>query len=220
MIYKAVIFDLDGTLIDSMGVWHRVDGEFLAKRGITVPPDLFQNVEGGNSITEIAQYFKEKFDFQDSPESIIAEWTEMVRKHYMQDVKLKPGAKEFLEMLHRQNIKMGVGTSNSLELANIVLEANGVLSYFETIVAGCSNLRGKPFPDIFLRVASQLDTSPNNCIVMEDVLVGVQAAHAAEMQVWAIEDANSAWEASAIREEADFYASDYRQIQRYWEQIH
>lgn len=156
MQFNTVIFDLDGTLIDSMGVWQQVDHEFLSKRGIAVPDDLFKDVEGGNSIVEIAHYFKRKFGITDAPEAIIEEWVTMVRTHYMNDVMLKPGAAEFVKLLHDSGIKMGVGTSNTRELAEIVLQANGVLPYFSSIVAGCSDIKGKPFPDIFLRVASSL----------------------------------------------------------------
>lgn len=219
MQYGNVIFDLDGTLIDSMGVWQQVDYEFLSKRGIAVPSDLFQDVEGGNSIVEIAHYFKRKFGITDAPEAIIEEWVGMVREHYRADVKLKPGAADFIKLLHDSGIPMGVGTSNTRELAEIVLEANGVLPYFSSIVAGCSDIKGKPFPDIFLRVASSLNATPQQCLVLEDVLVGVQAAHAAGMQVWAVHEKCSAWEADAIRAEADFYAQGYSEIMQKWREL-
>jgi HAD superfamily hydrolase (TIGR01509 family) len=219
MNFNTVIFDLDGTLIDSMGVWQQVDHEFLSKRGIPVPDDLFKDVEGGNSIVEIAHYFKRKFGIADAPEAIVAEWSAMVRQHYHSDVMLKPGAAEFIKLLHASGIRMGVGTSNTRELAEIVLQANGVLPYFSAIVAGCSDIKGKPFPDIFLRVASSLDADPRKCLVLEDVLVGVQAAHAAGMQVWAVQEECSAWEADAIRAEADFYARNYNEILQKWREL-
>ena len=78
MKYKAVIFDLDGTLIDSMGIWIQVDKEYLEKRNIPVPSDLFEDVPEGNSFNEICQYFKDKFKLPDTIEEIGAEWTEML----------------------------------------------------------------------------------------------------------------------------------------------
>ncbi len=212
MKYKAVIFDLDGTLIDSMGIWIRVDKEYLEIRNIPVPDDLFKDVKTGNSFNEICQYFKDKFDLPDSIEEIGAEWTNMVEKHYKTDVKLKPGAHEFLQFLKENKIKMGVGTSNSKHLAETVLKANNVLEKFDSIVAGCDDIKGKPFPDIFLKVAEELNEAPKDCLVIEDVLIGVQAAKRAGMDVFAIYDEHAAYETDKIKQTSDFYAESFDEI--------
>ena len=94
--FKAVIFDMDGTLIDSMQLWRNVDKDFLHSRGLKVPPDLFAELPQGNSFIQTAQYFKDRFGLPDSPESIMQEWTKMVSKHYETDIELKPGAIELL----------------------------------------------------------------------------------------------------------------------------
>ena len=113
MKYKAVIFDLDGTLIDSMGIWIQIDKEYLEIRNIPVPADLFKDVKTGNSFKEICQYFKDKFNLSDSIEEIGTEWTSMVEEHYKTDVKLKSGAKELINYLSMNNVKMAIGTSNT-----------------------------------------------------------------------------------------------------------
>lgn len=212
MKYKAVIFDLDGTLIDSMGIWIQVDKEYLQMRGIPVPDNLFMDVEGGNSFNEICLYFKKKFNLPESIEEIGVEWTRMVAEHYKNDVKLKPGAFELLQFLKEKNIKIGVGTSNSKYLAETVLQANGVLRVFDSIIAGCDDIKGKPFPDIFLKAAKELNLLPRDCLVIEDVLVGVQAAKHAGMDVYAIYDEHAAHETEKIKQNADFYAEDFWEI--------
>ena len=212
MKFKAVIFDLDGTLIDSMGIWNQVDVEFLQRRNISVPDDLFKDMKAGNSFIEVAEYFIQKFALPYSPQKIMDEWTEMVAEHYRKDVKLKPGAKEFLDLLKKNKIKMGVGTSNNEFLAKIVLQANGILDYFDSIIIGKEEIKGKPFPDIFLKVASELNVKPKNCLVIEDVLVGVQAAKNAGMTVYAIYDEYSEPDKNEIKKIADFYADDFEQI--------
>jgi HAD superfamily hydrolase (TIGR01509 family) len=212
MKYKAVIFDLDGTLIDSMLVWINVDKEYLTKRNIPVPDDLFKDVEGGNNFVEIAHYFKKKFNLPDSIEEICSEWTNMVAEYYKKDVKLKPGALELLQFLKEKDIRIGVGTSNSKYLAETVLQANGVLVYFDSIIAGCDDIKGKPFPDIFLKAAKELNVLPQDCLVIEDVLVGVQAAKNAGMDIYAIYDEYAAHETEQIKQNADFYAEDFGKI--------
>lgn len=212
MKYKAVIFDMDGTLIDSMGIWIQVDKEYLKMRNIPVPDDLFKDVTTGNSFKEICRYFKDKFDLPDSIEEIGAEWTGMVEEHYKTDVKLKTGAHEFLKFLEENNIKIGVGTSNSKHLAETVLKANNVLEKFDSIVTGCEDIKGKPFPDIFLKAAEELNIAPKDCLVIEDVFIGVQAAKKAGMDVYAIYDEHAAYETEKIKQTADFYAEEFSEI--------
>lgn len=212
MKFKAVVFDLDGTLIDSMGLWSQVDREFLGKRNIPVPDDLFDDIEVGNSYVEVAEHFKQKFNLPDSVESIMNEWTEMVAWHYQHDIPLKAGAKEFLTFLHEKGIKIGVGTSNIHHLAEIVLSANDVWHYVDAVVDGQENLRGKPMPDIFLRVAEKLGVKPEECLVIEDVIAGVMAAKNAGMTAFAVEDDYSLKDKDHIKKYVDFYARDFHEI--------
>ncbi len=212
MKYKAVIFDLDGTLIDSMGIWIQIDKEYLQMRNIPVPDDLFKDVKTGNSFKEICQYFKDKFALPDTIEEIGAEWTSMVEEHYKTDVKLKPGAKEFIKHLSLNNVKMAIGTSNTKYLTETVLRANGVLNYFDSIVAGCEDIKGKPFPDIFLKAAEEINVAPEDCLVIEDTLHGVLAAHNGGMDAFAVFDDNDTHEVNAIKKKVDFYAGSFNEI--------
>ncbi len=190
MDFKAIIFDLDGTLIDSMGLWRLVDRDFLHKRGIAVPRDLFDHLPQGNSFIQTAQYFKDRFGLADSADEIMAEWTLMVGWHYANDVKLKSGAEKLVQKLHLAGIPIGLGTSNSRELAQKVLSHCGIWDCFASVVTGDMHLLGKPFPDIYLRGSQELNTSPADIIVVEDTLTGIQAAKAAGMRAVAIYDAD------------------------------
>jgi HAD superfamily hydrolase (TIGR01509 family) len=212
MQYKAIIFDLDGTLIDSMQLWRQVDVEFLTKRGIDVPADLFDSIPGGNGFTQTALYFKERFGLDDSVESIMDEWTYMVEQHYSSDVILKEGVYELLQAIRKSDILMGLATSNSLHLARTVLQANGILSWFSALSTGDMQLRGKPYPDIFLNCARMLEVEPEACLAIEDTLTGVQAAKAAGMRTFAIFDEDSIpfWE--QIKKVADLAFEDYTML--------
>ncbi|MDZ4122358.1 MAG: HAD family phosphatase [Candidatus Cloacimonadaceae bacterium] len=210
--YKAVIFDLDGTLIDSMQIWRKVDAEFLGNRGIVVPEDLFDHLPNGNSFIQTAQYFKDRFGLADSVESIMQEWTDMVTFHYEHDIALKPGVRELLQRLHDAEVKIGLGTSNSLFLAQKVLKLNGIWHYFDAAVTGEQVKLGKPFPDIYLGVAAKLGLAPETCLVIEDTLTGVQAGKAAGMHVIAIydEDSKPLWD--KIKAAADDFILNHAEL--------
>jgi len=210
--YNAVIFDLDGTLIDSMSIWRQVDADFLGKRGIEVPDDLFDHLPLGNSYNQTAQYFKDRFALEDSVESIMNEWTEAVKWHYRHDITLKDGVHEIISKLRSMSVPLAVGTSNHDDLATDVLTLHELINHFDTIVTGTHDMLGKPFPDIFLKAAGELNVKPEDCIVIEDTLNGVRAAKAAGMYAIAIRDEDSApyWE--QIISEADYHADNYREI--------
>lgn len=212
MSYKCIIFDLDGTLIDSMQLWRRVDEEFLNSRGIEVPTDLFDHLPQGNSFIQTAQYFKDRFDLADTVDSIMREWTNMVSWHYSNDVQLKQGAGELVKLIHKHGIPIGLGTSNSRELADRALTNNAIHHYFSAFVTGDMHLMGKPFPDIYLKCAEMLNMHPSECLVIEDTLTGVQAAKNAGMGVYAIYDADSHGHQEAISSIANGTFLDYASL--------
>lgn len=216
---EAVIFDLDGTLIDSMGIWQQVDIEFLQERGISVPKNLFEDLEGGNSFNEIAQYFKDKFNLTESVSEISLVWTKMVETHYKEDIAIKPGVKKVLQFLQSNNIKLAVGTSNSLFLAQAALQSNKISEYFSAFTTGEEEIKGKPFPDIFLKSAERLAVEPSNCVVIEDTLEGVRAAKNAQMYTIAIKDKYSEKNTSLIKNYANFYAENFHQILNHLKQL-
>lgn len=195
-----------------MQLWRQVDHDFLTRRGIEVPADLFDQIPLGNNFIGTAEYFKERFGLPDSIESIMEEWNAMLRGHYENDVELKPGAGELLETLAQKGVPIGLGTSNSLELSSKVLAQHGIWHYFNSVVTGDMPLKGKPFPDIYLKVAQELNLEPSRCLVVEDTLTGVQAAKAAGMTVVAIHDEDSIPFATQIRDLADAFVLNHYEL--------
>lgn len=205
---QAVIFDLDGTLVDSMWMWPAIDEEYLGAFGQTVPEDLQSSIEG-MSFSETALYFKVRFQIPDSLAAIKNRWNEMAYEKYTNEVPLKPGVREFLEELQERGIRMGIATSNSAELAQAVLAALGVESYFQVIATSCEVAVGKPAPDIFLHVAKRLGAEPEHCLVFEDVVAGIRAGKSAGMQVIAVADAFSSQDEERKKALADGYIQDF-----------
>jgi len=208
---KGVIFDLDGTLVDSMWVWGLINIEYLNSRGIDVPSNLNRDIEG-MSFTETAIYFKEKFKLPDTIEEIKGEWNSMARDYYANKINLKEGVLDFLNLLKSKNYKIGIGTSNHRELVDLVLKRNGIYDYFDTIRTACEVGKSKPFPDIFLKVAEDLGLSPEECLVFEDTYAGVLAAKRAGMKVIAISDELSLPYKEDINELADQYIENFINI--------
>ncbi len=208
---KAVIFDLDGTLVDSMGIWRNVDIEFLERRGIPLPEDLPQELES-MEFMEVARYFKERFSLPDTPSEIAAEWTDMAMDQYLYKISMKPGLKEFLEFLKKRKIPLGIASSNHMDLVRAALKGHGLEEYFSVIVT-CSDVeRAKPEPDVYLEAARRLGAAPSDCMVFEDIPVGIRAGKSAGMRTCAVQDSYSQCQDGEKRRLADYYIESYAQV--------
>lgn len=204
----AVIFDLDGSLVDSMWMWRAIDIEYLGRFGIPLPEDLQSKIEG-MSFSETAVYFKEFFHIPDSLEKIKDDWNRMAWDKYTNEVPLKPGIPEFLRGCREHGIKLGIATSNSRELVENIVEVHKLRDYFSCIMTGCDVAHGKPAPDIYLAVSEKLRVNPERCLVFEDIIPGIQAGKSAGMKVCAVEDAYSLQTKDNKKALADFYIEDY-----------
>jgi HAD superfamily hydrolase (TIGR01509 family) len=207
----AVIFDMDGTLIDSMWMWESLDVEYLKKHGISMPADLQKEIEG-MSFSETADYFKQRFELSASIEQIKEEWNQMAWEKYNSEVPLKEGALALLKHLKQHNIKAGIATSNSRELADLVLKKLKITEYFDSIRTSCEVEKGKPAPDVYLLVAKDLHVSSERCLVFEDVVQGIMAGKNAGMKVCAVYDKFSEKDDAIKKELADYYIDSMTEV--------
>ncbi len=208
---KAMIFDLDGTLVDSMWVWDQIDIDYLGRLGYEVPQDLQPAIEG-MGFTEVAVYFKERFHIPDSIEEIKKTWQDMAMEQYCYKIPLKPGVCDFLNYVKSQGMKTAVASSNDRKLIESALVCHGIREYFDCIITACEVKKGKPAPDVYLEAARRLQTDPSECLVFEDIVPGILAGKSAGMKVCAVEDDYSIPQREEKRKTADYYIRSYDEI--------
>jgi HAD superfamily hydrolase (TIGR01509 family) len=209
--FKAAIFDLDGTLIDSMWVWDKIDQDYFSYHGLSVPQDLKNNI---NHLTfeETAIYFKKEYNILDSIDVILNTWNSMAFDHYTHNITLKKGALELLDYFKSSNIKIGLATSNSKTLLNAALKSTNTLHYFDCITTTDEVKKGKNNPDVYLLTAKKLGVPPTECIVFEDILEAVNGAKKAEMKVIAVHDKASDYQKEALIKAADNYINNFDEL--------
>ncbi len=203
---KGLIFDFDGTLVDSLKLWEEVDVDFLSARGLECPEDLQRSIEG-MGLRDCALYFQRRFSLTESVESMIAEWSTMVKEKYF-SLPWKEGSIEFLSYAKDKSYPMALATSNQKDLVAEILEHRGLTHIFSAIAT--SDLVGapKPEPDVFLEAARQIGMDAKDCIVFEDTFSGIEGAKRAGMRTIAVYDSHMGnWE--EVRDHADHHIYDY-----------
>ena len=208
---ECAVFDLDGTLLDSSWVWEKVDEKFLGDRGFQVPDDYVDEISPLGA-ERAAVYTIERFGLNEDKDDIVREWIKMAKKEYATEVVCKPYAKEFLEELHKLNIKMAVATSSDRELFMKTLEREGILKYFQKIVTVDEVERGKGYPDIYEEAARRIKVNPHKCLVFEDILAGVTGASLGEFNVVAVFDEKSKHNWEKIKSISKYSINDYKEL--------
>lgn len=208
---EAIIFDVDGTIADSMWMWKQIDIEYLGRFGIELPPDLQKNIEG-MSFRETAHYFKEYFNISDSVEKMMSDWNAMAANKYRYEIPLKEGVLTFFDGCRRRGVYLGIVTSNSAELLGYLLKAHNLENYFDVIITGSDGLKGKPAPDMYLEAAKRLAVSPKKCLVFEDIIPGILAGKSAGMKVCAIDDLYSRDVILEKKKEADYFIESFIEL--------
>ena len=210
---KGAIFDLDGTLLDSMGVWRRIDEDFLGKRGICVPDDYLKAITAKN-FQDAADYTIERFGLKESADAIMTEWFDMAIDAYTNDVVLKPFVKEYMQMLRENDIKIAAATSSDARLFEPCLKHHGIYEWFDAFSVTAEVKRGKGHPDVYENAAEKLGLKAAGCVVYEDILKGVEGAKLGGFYVIGVEDVHSSYEKEEIQKEADRYITTFEELMR------
>ena len=208
---EAFIFDMDGTLVDSMGLWKDIDVEYLSSKDIPFPENLQKDLEG-MCFKDTAKYFKKRFKIEDSLETIETTWNDMAEYKYSHEVDLKQGVLDILSFAKENGIKLGIATSNSRRLTDALLKAKGLDDTFDYVLTGCESLKSKPDPEIYLTAAAALGVKPEKCLVFEDIVAGIMAGKNAGMRVCCVDDKYSAYCLEDKKKLSDYYIYSYEDI--------
>lgn len=209
--FRGAIFDLDGTLLDSMEIWAKIDERFLAKRGIPLPPDYVEKVTPMDYPTAAA-YTIARFALPETPEAVIRDWKEMSRQAYRSEVALKPGAGEYLRLLKGRGVKLAVATAQVPELYEPALKHNKIYPLFDAFADRSEAARGKGFPDVYLLAARRLGLSARDCVVFEDISVGIRGAKAGGFRTCGVYDSRSDYERDEILRVSDRYIVSFQEL--------
>ncbi len=184
---KAVIFDMDGTLIDSTSLWHDIDREFFRKRGMEIPSDYAQKIVH-LGLSEAAKFTKLEYGIKESEQEIIDEWHQMSIDMYTHDVELKSGALELLEFFKKNNTPMAIATANDDKLYMPCLKRLNIGHYFD-FVADVNNVKeGKHSAKIYEYLAEKMNSLKENVLVLEDMPTCVKTAYKAGFITVAVYD--------------------------------
>ena len=209
---KAVILDMDGTLIDSMGIWHEIDKQFFAEHHLT-PPENFSNQVNKMTMQEWAEYFVKNFHIPLTESQIIHRIEEMASEYYEKTISSKPYVLEFLDFLDKHYLPYGIATATYRSSAKAVLSRLGILNRMQFILTAEDVPTCKKTPEMFLQAGHLLNSIPEQTLVVEDSLHCIQTAKKANFKTIAVYDKftpSNEWETA--KQISDIYGNNLQEI--------
>ena len=197
---QFAIFDMDGTLIDSMIFWKNLASEYLSSKGVKqISTDILERIKP-MTMSESAALFRQEFGLTGDPE---AEMNAMMDAHYRNDIPLKSGVQEYLQLLHSRGVRMCVASATAEHLMESCLTRLGIRNHFEFLLSCETVGAGKRSPLVYHESAKRLQAAPTEIAVYEDALYAVQTAKDAGYYVVGVYDDSAAKNWQIIERQAD-----------------
>jgi HAD superfamily hydrolase (TIGR01509 family) len=209
---KGYIFDMDGTLIDSMPMWYSINEEFLSGMGVQFNDDVAREI-GPMSVVAASDYLIKRFGLPVTARELTDAYMELLHRKYKTVVTVKDGVRDFLQKCKEEGIPMCVATATETPLALEAMETHGLLPYMEFLIS-CEDVgKSKRDPDIYLEAARRLNLEPKETAVFEDVFYGAETAKKAGFSVVGVHDSMVAEEeAMALRQISDCYIHSFTEL--------
>lgn len=208
----AVIFDLDGTLLDSLSAWDNSGVNFLRSRGIEPPPGLQEKLVK-MSLMDGARYIKNTYGFAEPAEELLRQTLQPIRARYYRDIQPKPGIVQAVHFLRAQGVKLCVATASDRKLTEAALKRLGLLDAFDFIITCDEAGAGKQSPAVYEEALKKLGTSKKRTLVVEDALYALRTAQKAGFITAAAADAHSAADQVNLFKEADYYILSFSEVE-------
>lgn len=213
---RGAVFDVDGTLLDTMGIWEEAGARYLRSVG-KFPEEKLGKEMASMTIEEGAEYMKSRYKLTESPDAVVRGVLGIVQDFYLFEAQPKPGSVSFLNALFKRGVPVSAATSSDKRLVKAAFERIGIDKYFREILT-CSEVgAGKTEPVIYQKAACGLCSLPEETYVFEDALYAAQTAHNAGFRTAGVYDRYSEGDRLQIEKITDIYLTDFTDFNRFWE---
>lgn len=211
LVIKGVIFDFDGTLLDTLSEWKNIGERYLISKGKN-PEENLNDVLRPLSLEEAGKYFIENYSIRLTVEEIIAEIDELISDKYINHFQLKPYVREYIDKLKKDNVKMCIATATISNLVYAALERLNVREYFDFVLT-CSEVGySKKYPNIYIECGEKLGFDKKDIVVYEDTISCIETAKKAGFNVVGIYDPLSGLEEEAVKNASENYIRSFREL--------
>jgi HAD superfamily hydrolase (TIGR01509 family) len=207
----GAIFDVDGTLLDSMSAWWNVMIEFFENNNLTLTDEKAAEYKE-MTLEESVPSIINEFQLDMMPKEIILEFQKMIVREYRENIQLKPYVAEYLMKLHNSGVKIAIATSGYESLCKSAFERLGVWKYIDACAFSSEVGVNKGNPDIYLLAAERLGVNPTDCIVYEDIVLGINGAKKGGFKTCAIRDLTNLDETEELKNIADKYIESWEEL--------